>query len=138
MRKSQQSEEEKEQKGEEKENEKEEARPYDRVHDFVLEVGMGDKTPELSALADSYIQRGTLCVMTVKVERHGESDFAWSCFVPSSVLKKNGVTRKEDQKAVMTLSMSLEKLGETEARLDEFWERGESMSQHLEKLEKLL
>jgi hypothetical protein len=42
------------------------------------EVGMGDKSPELRALAESYIKRGTLRVMTVKMERDGEFDFAWS------------------------------------------------------------
>jgi hypothetical protein len=168
----------------EDEESEEEARPFDGVRDFVLEVGMGDKTPELRALAESYIRRGTLCVMTVKVERHGELDIAWSyslyrrgearyspgqvttydmvCdaqdvrvqpnkdkvvefpakltlfdFVPSDVLKKEGVTCKEDKKAVMNLSMDLEDLGQTEARLGDFWQRGRSMSEHLGMLEKL-
>jgi hypothetical protein len=163
----------------------EEARPDDRVCDFVLEVGVGDKTPELRALAESYIRRGTLCVMTVKVERHGEFDFAWSytlyrrsnarcspgrvttydmvCdaqdarvktnkhdvvefpagltlfdFVPSSVLKKHGVTNKEDEKAAMNLSMSLEELGETEATLCEPLGEGKAISEHLKELEELL
>ncbi|KAL9575928.1 MAG: hypothetical protein Q9212_007553, partial [Teloschistes hypoglaucus] len=62
----------------EEKEEEEEAWPDDPVQDFVLEVGMGDKTPILSALADSYIKRGTLCVITVKFERYQESDFAWS------------------------------------------------------------
>jgi hypothetical protein len=182
---SQQSEKEKKRDGEEEnEEDEEDARPYDRVRDFVLEVGMGDKTPELRALAESYIRRGTLCVMTVKVERHGEFDIAWSyslyrrgkarcspgqvttydmvCdaqdvrvktnkhkvaefparltlfdFVPSDVLKKKGVTSEKDKKAIMNLSMDLEELGQTEARLGDFWERGRSMSEQLEMLEKL-
>ncbi|KAH8745095.1 hypothetical protein F5883DRAFT_654718 [Diaporthe sp. PMI_573] len=169
---SQQSEKEKKKDGEEEnEEDEDDARPYDRVHDFVLEVGMGDKTPELRALAESYIRRGTLCVMTVKVEHHGEFDIAWSyslycrgkarcspgqvttygmvCsaqdvrvktnenevaefparltlfdFVPSDVLKKKGATSKKDKKAVMNLSMGLEELGQTEARLGDFRERG--------------
>jgi hypothetical protein len=48
------------------------------VRDFVLEVGVGDKTPKLRALAESYIKGGTLCVMTVKVEHEGNLDFVWS------------------------------------------------------------
>ncbi|KAG7289872.1 hypothetical protein NEMBOFW57_006249 [Staphylotrichum longicolle] len=58
--------------------EEEEARPVDGIQDFVLEVGMGQKTQVLCELAQSYIERGTLCVMTVSVERQGEFDFDWS------------------------------------------------------------
>ena len=168
----------------EEENEKEEPRPFDNIQDFVLEVGMGEKTQFLSTLAHSYIERGTLCVMTVKMERQGKYDFDWSyslyrrgkmrrfseqitryevvCvvqdvrvkinkdnviefparltlfdFVPSSVLKKNGVTRKNDKKAIMNLRMSSEQLDETEAKLGGLLRKGKSISQHLEKLENL-
>ncbi|KAJ6781972.1 hypothetical protein PWT90_02037 [Aphanocladium album] len=55
-----------------------EPRPAHDVVNFVLEVGVGDKTPELRALAESYIASGTLCVMTVKVERCGEHDIGWT------------------------------------------------------------
>lgn len=48
------------------------------VQHFVLEVGMGEKTNVLETLARSYIQRGTLCVMTVAIERQGKYDFDWS------------------------------------------------------------
>jgi hypothetical protein len=159
------------------EESEEETRPSDGIRDFVLEVGMGDKTPELRALAESYIRRGTLCVMTVKVERPscGEFDITWSysiyrrrkarcsrgqvttydmvCsaqdvrvktnkdkevaefpakltlfdFVPSNVLKKKGVTSKEDKKAVLNLSIGLEELGQTEARLGEQLKRLEKL-----------
>ncbi|KAL9075444.1 MAG: hypothetical protein Q9157_004003 [Trypethelium eluteriae] len=189
LRKSQQSEKEKEEQeegdDEDKEENEEGARPYDRVQDFVLEVGMGDKTPELRALAESYIKRGTLCVMTVKMENHGELNFAWSYslyrrgkaryspgqvttydvaydaqdvraktnkhmlikfparltlfdFMPSSVLKKHGVTDKKDEKAAINLSMRSAELSEIGATLFELCRRGKSVSEHLEKLKELL
>ena len=133
------------------------------VEDFVLEVGMGEKTQFLSMLARSYIERGTLCVMTVKMERHSGHDFGWSyslyrrgrlkcssgqvtryevvCaaqdisvkrnkhgvvqfpagltlfdFLPASVLERHGVTRKNDKKALLDLSMSLEELGRVRSK----------------------
>jgi hypothetical protein len=39
---------------------------------------MGQKTQVLRELAQSYIERDTLCVMTVSLERQGEFDFDWS------------------------------------------------------------
>jgi hypothetical protein len=53
----------------------EEARPRDGIQDFVLEVGMGRKTEVLHELAQSYIERGTLCVMAVSLGRQGKFDF---------------------------------------------------------------
>ncbi|KAI4086068.1 MAG: hypothetical protein L6R37_008446, partial [Teloschistes peruensis] len=174
-----------EQKEEDEEKDKEEeAWPDDPVQDFVLEVGMGDKTPILSALADSYIKRGTLCVITVKFERYQESDFAWLysiyrrgkarrspgqvttydmvCdadnvrviinkegvvefpvgltlfdFVPSRYLKENGVTRKKDKKAVVSLRMGPVALSATRAEVG-CWGEGISISRYLGMLEKLL
>ena len=54
---------------------REEARLYDGIQDFVLVVGIGKKTQALRELAQSYIERGTLCVMTVSAECQGEYDF---------------------------------------------------------------
>ncbi|KAL8762869.1 MAG: hypothetical protein Q9184_001214 [Pyrenodesmia sp. 2 TL-2023] len=42
------------------------------VQDFVLEIAMADKSKVLPELARSYIERGTLCVMTVDIRRRGE------------------------------------------------------------------
>ena len=58
-------------------------------------------------------------------------------FVPFSVLKKNGVTCKNDKKTIMNLKMSSEQLDETEAKLNEMLNKKEFISQHLEKLENL-
>ncbi|KAI1382902.1 uncharacterized protein F4822DRAFT_434830 [Hypoxylon trugodes] len=153
---------------------------------FVLEVGMGDKTPILRELAASYIKKGTLCVMTVKFERHGEYDYAWSyslyrrgkaihspgqvttydmvCgqqdirvkvnehgmvefpvgltlfdFVPSSVLKKHGVTSDKNKKAVIDLNMSLGSVNLLEVRLGGLYTgRPYTPSKHLQIWEWLL
>lgn len=42
------------------------------IQSFVLEVGMAEKSKVLPDLARSYIEQGTLCVMTVDIRRRGE------------------------------------------------------------------
>ena len=168
-----------------KSEEEEEARPVDGIQDFVLEVGMGQKTQVLRELAQSYIERGTLCVLTVSVERQEEFDFDWSfsvyrrgearrlpgevtryeavCtmqdarvkadqngavefpagltlfdFVPSSILKKNGVTGWDDKEAVMELCMGSDDLDLMKRNPSGCFESGKSMSEHLQNLGGLL
>ncbi|KAL9005954.1 MAG: hypothetical protein Q9188_001283 [Gyalolechia gomerana] len=44
------------------------------IQGFVLEVGMEEKSKDLPMIAQSYIGRGTLCVLTADIHRSGEYD----------------------------------------------------------------
>ncbi|KAI4178538.1 MAG: hypothetical protein LQ346_007410 [Caloplaca aetnensis] len=46
----------------------------DDVLNFVLEIGMAEKSDHLRRLAHSYIERGTLCVMTIDIRRGNDTD----------------------------------------------------------------
>ncbi|KAL8653747.1 MAG: hypothetical protein Q9210_001918 [Variospora velana] len=44
----------------------------DPIRCFVLEVGIAEKSKDLPKIARSYIERGTMCVMTANIHRSGE------------------------------------------------------------------
>ncbi|KAL9011105.1 MAG: hypothetical protein Q9173_004021 [Seirophora scorigena] len=45
---------------------------HDSIRRFVLEVGMAKKSKDMPKLARSYIEGGTMCVMTANIHRSGE------------------------------------------------------------------
>jgi len=53
---------------------------FDRVQWFVLEIGMAEKSKVLPEIARSYIERGTLCVMTVNIQRGFDFTVAYTLY----------------------------------------------------------
>ncbi|KAL8763586.1 MAG: hypothetical protein Q9184_000659 [Pyrenodesmia sp. 2 TL-2023] len=74
------------------------------ILEFVIEIAMAKKSNELSRLAQSYIKRGTLCVMTIDIRRGDKVDFVYAYSVYRRGEKKRVLAGLPQYEVVVSVS----------------------------------